>query len=74
MAYNSHRSNADAARTAAAASDLPHVRERNLRSANAHDAAAAREEETTASLKVRQAETAARRAEGATDHDEDMEQ
>ncbi|MGZ2411974.1 hypothetical protein ACUXST_001395 [Sphingomonas sp. F9_3S_D5_B_2] len=59
-----HRSNADKARAAAAASNLPNVRERELRSADAHDAAATREENSAAKLKVRQAETAQRRASG----------
>jgi hypothetical protein len=63
MSNKSHRGNAEAARADAAASDLPNVRERHLRSAQAHDAAAAREEETAANLKRRQEETATRRAE-----------
>jgi hypothetical protein len=63
LSNNSHRGSADAARAEAAASNLPNVRERHLRSAQAHDAAAAREEKSAASLKRRQAETAARRAE-----------
>jgi hypothetical protein len=62
MSNRSHRSSAESARAEAAASDLPNVRERHLRSAQAHDAAAAREEQTAASLKLRQEETAARRA------------
>lgn len=74
MRENSHRNSAEAARIAASASDLPNVRERHLRSARAHDAAASSEEEAAASLKVRQAETAARRAAGASDIEEDMEQ
>jgi hypothetical protein len=60
----SHRGQAHAARTAAAETNLPNVRERELRSAHAHDAAAARDEKTAAKLKVRQAETAQRRASG----------
>lgn len=63
MSNRSHRESADAARADAAASELPNVRERHLRSAHAHDAAAAREERSAASLKVRQEETAARRVE-----------
>jgi hypothetical protein len=68
---SSHRSSADDARTAAAASDLPNVRERELRSADAHDAAATREETTAAKLKVRQAETAQRRASGINADDDE---
>ena len=60
-----HRSNAESARAAADETDLPNVRARHLRSAEAHEAAAAREEETAAKLKVRQQETAARRADQA---------
>jgi hypothetical protein len=68
---NLHRRGAEAARAAAAASDLPNVRERNLRSAEAHEAAALRGEKTAAKLKVRQAETAERRAAGVrADEDE----
>jgi hypothetical protein len=63
VSNKSHRENADAARADAAASILPNVRERHLRSADAHDAAAAREEKTASSLKRRQEETAIRRAE-----------
>jgi hypothetical protein len=62
MSNRSHRDSADAARADAAATDLPNVRERHLRSAHAHDAAATREEKGAASLKRRQEETAARRA------------
>ena len=74
MANVSHKGNADAARAAAAATGLPSVRERNLRSAAAYDAMAEREELTAAKLKVRQAETAKRRAGGisaADDEDDD---
>jgi hypothetical protein len=67
MANNTHRDNADAARTAAAASALPNVRDREMRSADAHDAMAMREERTAAKLKVRQAETAERKASGIFD-------
>jgi hypothetical protein len=69
-----HRENAEAARSAAAASELPNVRERNLRSARAHDAVASQDEDAAANLKVRQAETAARRigrVAEAFDEDED---
>ena len=61
MTIKPHRENAEAARSAAAASELPNVRERNLRSARAHDAVASQDEDAAANLKVRQAETAARR-------------
>jgi len=71
VSNKSHRSNADEARAAAAASDLPNVRERELRSADAHDAAATREEMTAARLKVRQAETAQRRASGINADDDE---
>jgi hypothetical protein len=67
----SHKNNADAARAAAAASELPSVRERNLRSAAAYDAMAEREERTAARLKVRQAETAERRAAGVNADDDE---
>jgi hypothetical protein len=62
VSNSSHRNNAETARADAAASDLPNVRERHLRSAQAHDAAALRDEKSAASLKRRQEETAARRA------------
>jgi hypothetical protein len=71
MSNKSHRSSADDARSAAAASDLPNVRERELRSADAHDAAAAREEVTAARLKVRQAEIAQRRESGINADDDE---
>lgn len=67
-----HRGSAEAARAAAAETELPNVRARNLRSADAHEAAANREERSAASLKKRQAETAARKAEGIVDHDDDI--
>ena len=60
-----HRRSAEAARAAAEETDLPNVRARHIRSAEAHEAAAAREEVTAAKLKVRQQETAARRADQA---------
>jgi hypothetical protein len=66
MANNTHRDNADAARTAAAASALPNVRDREMRFADAHEAMAMRGERTAAKLKVRQAETAKRKASGNT--------
>ena len=74
MTIKPHRENAEAARSAAAASELPNVRERNLRSARAHDAVASQDEDAAANLKVRQAETAARRigrVAEAFDEDED---
>ena len=74
MTNKPHRENAEAARSAAAASELPNVRERNLRSARAHDAVASQDEDAAANLKVRQAETAARRigrVAEAFDEDED---
>lgn len=58
--FKSHRTSADEARLAAAASDLPNVRQRNLRSAGAHDAEALRQEAATANLQVREAEAIAR--------------
>jgi hypothetical protein len=63
----SHRNNAEAARTAAAASDLPNVRERNLRSATAHDAVASQQEETATNYKVRESEALSRAAKRASD-------
>jgi hypothetical protein len=62
MSNKARRDSADAARADAAASELPNVRERHLRSADAHDAASAREEKGAASLKRRQKEIALRRA------------
>ena len=62
MIDNRHRERAEDARAAAAASELPNVRARNLRSAKAHDAEADQEEQAAADLKVRQAETASRRS------------
>jgi hypothetical protein len=63
----SHRNSAEDARTAAAASDLPNVRERSLRSADAHDAEASRQETAAANLKVREAEIVARAEDRAGD-------
>jgi hypothetical protein len=71
MANNSHRDNADAARDAAAASTLPNVRFREMRSADAHEAIAVREERAAAKLKVRQAETAERKASGNFNEEDD---
>jgi hypothetical protein len=62
LSNKGHRGNAEAARAAASDSNLPNVRARHIRSAEAHEAAATREEDAAAGLKVRQAETAARRA------------
>ena len=56
----SHLESADAARTAAAAAELPNVRDRELRSAKAYDALAARDEEIAAWAGTREAEAARR--------------
>lgn len=72
MANSTHRCNADAARVAAAETELPNVRARHLGSADAHDAVANREEKIAASLKSRQAEAAARKADGVLDHEDDL--
>jgi hypothetical protein len=61
VTYKPHRESADAARTAAAAADLPNVRDRELRSADAYDALAARDEHIAARAETRQAEAAARK-------------
>ena len=66
MSDNVHRKNADATRTAAAASDLPNVRQRHLRSAAASDAIADMEERAVAGAKVRNDAAAVRKA-GAVD-------
>jgi len=72
MSDNSHRDRADAARSEAAETNLPNVRKGNLRSAEAYEAMAAREETSAAKLKVRQDATAARRAAAVNaDDDED---
>jgi hypothetical protein len=70
LSNKGHRSSAEAARAAAADTDLPNVRARNIRSAEAHEAAATREEDAAAGLKARQAETAARRAAEKASNDE----
>jgi hypothetical protein len=57
-----HRDNADAARTAAAASDLPNVRERELRSAAAYDELAARDAFVANKAQAREAAAAARKS------------
>lgn len=62
MSNNVHRTNAQTARDAAAATDLPNVRERHLRSAEASDAIAAIEERAAANSKVRLDEAAVRKA------------
>jgi len=59
---NVHRTNAQIARDAAAATDLPNVRDRHLRSATASDAIATMEERIAASAKVRTSEAAVRKA------------
>ena len=66
MSENIHRINANAARAAAAASDLPNVRERHLRSAEASDALADMQERATAGAKARLSEAEARKAERLT--------
>ena len=71
MSRNSHRDNADTERTAAAATKLPNVRARHLRSAEAHDAVADREERGSASYKAREAQAAERKADKADDDDRD---
>jgi ribosomal protein L40E len=63
----SHRNSAEADRTAAAATDLPNVRERNLRSATAHDAVASQQEETAANYQARESEARSRAAKRASD-------
>lgn len=65
MIVKSHRESANEARTAAAETALPKVRDRHLRSADAHDAAAEREEKSAANSKLRQADSAERIASGA---------
>ena len=67
----SHRESADEARAAAASSDLPNIRDRHLRSADAHDAAASRQEATAARLKIRQADAAERKAAGVNVDDDE---
>lgn len=58
----SHRESANDARIAAGSSELANVRDRQLRSAEAYDALADREEYIAAKAKVRVAEAAARLA------------
>lgn len=65
VSNKSHRSNAEDARAAAAATKLPNVRDRHLRSAEAHEAAATREERAAANYAERLDEAAARKAEAA---------
>lgn len=69
MIDNTFRSSAEAARAAAAATKLPNVRDRLLKSAEAYDVLADHAERTTQRAKVRTAESAARLAdrEDATD-------
>lgn len=70
MSNTSHREKADAARAAAAASDLPNVRERELRSAGAYDGLAERDERVAAASGKRQAAAAAAREHRQIDCDE----
>ena len=67
MSGNIHRTNAATARATAAASDLPNVRERHLRSAQASDAIAEIEERAAAGSKARLDEAAIRKAINASD-------
>ena len=67
MSQNLHRNQAEAERTAAAATDLPNVRDRYLRSAKIHEDMAAREERVAVNLKVREAAAAKRKADGIAD-------
>ena len=67
MSQNSHRNQAEAERTAAAATDLPNVRDRHLRSVKVHDDMAAREERVAVNLKVREAAAAKRKTDGIAD-------
>ena len=53
MKRNLHRDSADSERAAAAATKLPNVRERHLKSAQVHDDIAEQEERTAASSKQR---------------------
>jgi hypothetical protein len=57
---HNYRENASTERKAAAVTELPNVRERHLRSVEAHEAMAAREKRSAERLKTRKAETAAR--------------
>jgi hypothetical protein len=61
LVSKSHRESANDARTAAASAELPNVRERELRSADAYDALAKRDEHVAAKSKTRQDEAAARK-------------
>ena len=62
MSENIHRDNAKAARAIAAATDLPNVRDRYLRSAEASDAVAEMQERAAAGSKERLSEAAVRKA------------
>ncbi len=50
---------------------LPNVRDREMRSARAHEAMATREEQTAAKLKLRRTKTLERRASGDFDEEND---
>jgi hypothetical protein len=71
MANDTHRKHADAARHAAEVSVLPNVRDREMRSARAHEAMATREEQSAAKLKLRQTKTLERRASDDFDEEND---
>lgn len=60
MSGNSYREKAKSERVLGEATKLPNVRERHLRSADAYDAIAAREEHTSAFRRGRDDEAAAR--------------
>lgn len=62
MSGNIHRTHAATARATAAATNLPNVRERHLRSAQASDAIAEVEERAAAGSKTRLEEAAIRKA------------
>jgi hypothetical protein len=61
VSFKPHRESAEAARTAAVAANLPNVRARELRSADAYDALAVRDENIAARAETREAEAAARK-------------
>lgn len=69
MTDNVHRTNAQTARDAAAATALPNVRDRHLRSAAASDAIATMEERVAASSRLRTSEAAVRRAGAAAENE-----
>ena len=67
MSENIHRDNANAARATAAASNLPNVRARHLRSAEASDALADMQERAAAQSRARLSEAALRKADRVTE-------